>query len=184
VEELEAFLRALAVDARAARDAGPFSQELVDNGILRIRVADVDLSSLALVETGDEETTAPEAGAFASRVVRALLASGVLSSEQVGRWTASGKSHADLLQLLFETGGSGGPAGSARAAALSAAPRAPVPAARLVAVADTWVGIRASSPMGTAEAIGLLRARAGTFLDPAIVEVLAEVVGADPPRGG
>jgi hypothetical protein len=124
VEELEAFLRALAVDARAARDAGPFSQELVDNGILRIRVADVDLSSLALVETGDEETTAPEAGAFASRVVRALLASGVLSSEQVGRWTASGKSHADLLQLLFETGGSGGPAGSARAAALSAALRA------------------------------------------------------------
>jgi hypothetical protein len=121
VEELEAFLRALAVDARAARDAGPFSQELVDNGILRIRVADVDLSSLALVETGDEETTAPEAGAFASRVVRALLASGVLSSEQVGRWTASGKSHADLLQLLFETGGSGGPAGSARAAALAAA---------------------------------------------------------------
>jgi len=63
------------------------------------------------------------------------------------------------------------------------APRVPVAAARLVAVADTWVGIRASSPMGTAEAIALLRARAGTFLDPAIVEVLAEVAGADPLPG-
>jgi hypothetical protein len=124
VEELEAFLRALAVDARAARDAGPFSQELAENGILHVRVADVDLSSLALVEAGDEDTSAPEAGAFASRVVRALLASGVLASEQVGKWTGSGKSHADLLQLLFETGGSGGTAGSARAAAFAAALRA------------------------------------------------------------
>ncbi|MGA8890817.1 MAG: HD domain-containing protein [Anaeromyxobacteraceae bacterium] len=62
-------------------------------------------------------------------------------------------------------------------------PRVPVTAARLVAVADTWVGLRASCPMGTAEAIALLRARAGTFLDPAIVEVLAEVVGAGPPAG-
>ncbi|MGA8890269.1 MAG: hypothetical protein WB493_01785, partial [Anaeromyxobacteraceae bacterium] len=124
VEELEAFLRALAVDARVAREAGPFSRELADNGILHIRVADIDLSSLALVELGDEETTVPEAGAFASRVVRALVASGVLASEQVGKWTASGRSHSDLLQVLFETGGAGGGAAApARAAAIAAALR-------------------------------------------------------------
>jgi len=75
VEELETFLRALALDTRSAREAGSLAAELTAAGLVRLRVSDLDFSSLGLVD-GDEEPSAPEAGAFSSRVARRLLASG------------------------------------------------------------------------------------------------------------
>ncbi len=59
-----------------------------------------------------------------------------------------------------------------------AAPRRPVAAARVVAVADAWETLRAQGATGPAEALELLRARAGTFLDPALVELFGELVTA------
>jgi hypothetical protein len=76
-EELETFLRAMTLDARSAREAGSLAAELAAAGLVRIRVSDLDFSSLGLVED-DEEPTAPEAGPFSSRVARRLLANGVL----------------------------------------------------------------------------------------------------------
>lgn len=55
------------------------------------------------------------------------------------------------------------------------APRRPVAAARVVAVADTWETLRASGETRPAEAIATLRDRAGTYLDPALVELMAEL---------
>jgi len=54
--------------------------------------------------------------------------------------------------------------------------RLPIAAARVVAVADTWETIRGQGETRPAEAIGILRGRAGTFLDPALVELFAEIV--------
>jgi hypothetical protein len=79
-EELETFLRALAKDARSARLAGSLAAELAAAGLVRIRVSDLDFSSLGLVEE-DEEPSAPEAGAFSSRVARRLLANGALPGD-------------------------------------------------------------------------------------------------------
>jgi HEAT repeat protein len=119
MEELEVVLRALAVDPRRARDAGSLAAELTAAGLVHVGVSDLDLSALALVET-DEEATAPETGAFASRVVRRLVAGGLLSADGLQRWTASGKTDDDLLQLLFD-GGSAGRSANAFAAALRGA---------------------------------------------------------------
>ena len=57
------------------------------------------------------------------------------------------------------------------------APRRPVAAARVVAVADTWETLRANGETRPSEAIATLRSRAGTFLDPALVELFGELVG-------
>ena len=64
----------------------------------------------------------------------------------------------------------------------TAAPGKPVAAARVVAVADTWETLRAQGETGPAEAIAILRSRAGTFLDPALVELLGELVTAGSTR--
>ena len=52
-------------------------------------------------------------------------------------------------------------------------PRRPSAAAQLVAVADTWDTLRGRGRLPPAEAAHLLRRRAGTFLNPALVEVFA-----------
>lgn len=54
-------------------------------------------------------------------------------------------------------------------------PRAPGAAARVVAVADTWETVRAQPGCGPREAAEALRARAGTHLDPALVELFVEL---------
>jgi hypothetical protein len=51
----------------------------------------------------------------------------------------------------------------------------PSAATRVVAVADTWETLRARGETGPAELLAVLRARAGTFLDPALVELFAEI---------
>lgn len=122
-EELEIFLRALALDARSARDAGSLAAELADAGLVRLRVGDLDFSSLSLVE-GEEEAIAAEAGSFASRVARRLLASGSVPGEELKSWTASGKSAAELLRAVLEGGGKGGAGGAWGPGALAAAVRA------------------------------------------------------------
>ena len=118
VEELETFLRALAVDARSAREAGSLAAELSAAGLVRIRVGDLDFSSLSLVE-GDEDAIAPETGTFARRVARRLLSSGSVEADHLASWTASGKSAAELLRVVLEGGGragAGGPGALAAAA--------------------------------------------------------------------
>ena len=56
------------------------------------------------------------------------------------------------------------------------APRQPIAEARVVAVADTWETLRGHGDTGPEEALAILRARAGTFLDPTLVDLFAEVV--------
>ena len=102
--ELETFLRALTGDARSARS---LAEELSAAGLVRIRVRDLDFSSVALVDA-DEDLSAPEAGTFEVRLVRRLLSSGALQPEQVRSWASSGMSAADLLHYLLEGGGQGG----------------------------------------------------------------------------
>ncbi len=60
-----------------------------------------------------------------------------------------------------------------------ATPRPPGPAARLVAVADTWDVLRNRGGVGPAEALAVLRERAGTWLDPDLVETWASIVGSE-----
>lgn len=55
-------------------------------------------------------------------------------------------------------------------------PRRPVAAARVVAVADTWETLRSYGQVEPAEALALLRGRSGTFLDPALVAIFAELL--------
>lgn len=57
-----------------------------------------------------------------------------------------------------------------------AAPRPPGAAARIVAVADTWDVLRTRGAAGPAEALTVLRERAGTWLDPDLVEVWAGLI--------
>lgn len=57
-----------------------------------------------------------------------------------------------------------------------AVPRRPVAVARVVAVADSWETLRAQGETRAAEAIAILRGRSGTFLDPVLVDLLAEIV--------
>lgn len=59
---------------------------------------------------------------------------------------------------------------------LLAESRLPHAAARVVAVADTWETLRSRGNLAEAEALALLRARAGTFLDPALVDLFAELL--------
>jgi HD-GYP domain-containing protein (c-di-GMP phosphodiesterase class II) len=54
--------------------------------------------------------------------------------------------------------------------------RQPCAAARVVAVADTWETLRASGRARTAEALTVLEQRAGSWLDPALVSLLSELV--------
>jgi len=54
-------------------------------------------------------------------------------------------------------------------------PRQPIAAARVVAVADTWETIRSHGGVDPAEAFAILSSRAGTFLDPALVEVFSSL---------
>jgi hypothetical protein len=63
-------------------------------------------------------------------------------------------------------------------------PGKPCAAARVVAVADTWETLRSQGKTGPAEALAVLRARAGTFLDPGLVELLGEIVAVRNPRDG
>ena len=63
----------------------------------------------------------------------------------------------------------------------TSAPRTPLAAARVVAVADTWVTLRGRGEIPAAEALQLLRSRAGTFLDPALVELFTALL--EPPAG-
>jgi HEAT repeat protein len=118
--ELETLLRALAVDARTAGEAGTLSAELAAAGLVHLRVSDLDFSSLALVE-GEEEASAPEAGPLAERVVRRLLASGAVPAAAHAEWIGSGRAEADLLRVLFETAGAGGELGAWGPAAFAAA---------------------------------------------------------------
>jgi HD-GYP domain-containing protein (c-di-GMP phosphodiesterase class II) len=57
-----------------------------------------------------------------------------------------------------------------------AIPRQPIAAARVVAVADTWETLRSQGETRPAEALAILRDRAGTFLDPALVELFAALM--------
>jgi hypothetical protein len=59
--------------------------------------------------------------------------------------------------------------------------RTPIAAARVVAVADTWETVRAQGETRPAEGLAILGSRAGTFLDPALVELFARLVQ---PGGG
>ncbi len=103
-EELDLFLRALALDAKSARDAGSLAAELAAAGLAHLRVHDLDFSAVGLVE-GDEEMAPPEAGALANRLIRKLLASGGLPPAALAAWITSGKSAAELMQLLLASGG-------------------------------------------------------------------------------
>ncbi len=103
-EELAIFLRALTPNVRTAREAGSLAVELADAGVVRLRVSDLDFSAVALVE-GDEEMSTAEAGGLAQRILRRLLASGGLPPEPLAVWIRSGRSAADLLELLLDTGG-------------------------------------------------------------------------------
>ncbi len=102
--ELETFLNSLALDNRSARAAGSLAAELAAAGLVRIRVQDLDFSSVGLVE-GDDEVAAPLAGPLAHRLIRKLLASGGLPPAELATWITSGRSAAELLQLLLDTGG-------------------------------------------------------------------------------
>ncbi|MEO7972584.1 MAG: hypothetical protein ABIU84_03275, partial [Thermoanaerobaculia bacterium] len=113
-QELAIFLRSLALDVKSAREAGSLASELVDAGLVRLRVTDLDFSNVALVDA-DEEVIAPEAGAFAGRVLKRLLASSALPADQLASWIASGRSASDLLYFLFDAGGAPGPGGAAPA---------------------------------------------------------------------
>jgi hypothetical protein len=62
-----------------------------------------------------------------------------------------------------------------------AAARRPAAAPRVIAVADTWETLRARGQTEPAETLAILRRRAGTFLDPALVETFAELVRPSPP---
>jgi HD-GYP domain-containing protein (c-di-GMP phosphodiesterase class II) len=63
-------------------------------------------------------------------------------------------------------------------------PGKPSAAARVVAVADTWETLLGRGETGPAESLAVLRARAGTFLDPALVELLCEIEASRNPRDG
>jgi hypothetical protein len=67
---------------------------------------------------------------------------------------------------------------------LLAAPRRPVAAARVVAVADTWETVRTRGGATADEALWLLRDRAGGYLDPDLVDLFAALVAAGPGRPG
>jgi len=54
--------------------------------------------------------------------------------------------------------------------------RKPIAAARVVAVADTWETLRSQGESRPADALATLSSRAGTFLDPALVELFGELV--------
>jgi hypothetical protein len=62
--------------------------------------------------------------------------------------------------------------------------RLPGAAARVVAVADTWETFRAQPEGGKAAALVALHVRAGTFLDPSLVEVFARLRIARPVEAG
>ncbi len=57
--------------------------------------------------------------------------------------------------------------------------RLPIAAARIVAVADTFETLRSQGENRPAEALAILRRRAGTYLDPALVELFAALI--EPP---
>lgn len=57
-------------------------------------------------------------------------------------------------------------------------PRLPVAAARVVAVADTWETLRGRGELPAPEALAMMRGRAGTFLDPELVELFAALLAA------
>jgi hypothetical protein len=59
-------------------------------------------------------------------------------------------------------------------------PRQPVAAPRVVAVADTWETLRSRPETRPEDALAMLASRAGTFLDPALVELLADLVRSRP----
>jgi hypothetical protein len=165
VEELETFLRALAVDARSAREAGSLAAELSAAGLVRIRVGDLDFSSLSLVE-GDEDAIAPETGTFASRVARRLLSKGSVPADHLASWTASGKSAAELLRVVLEGGGRGG--GGAGG-----------PGALAVAVQAIAEELRESPVEDRAELLGELT----SVLSPQAAVVLRRALG-EPGAGG
>lgn len=184
-EELETFLRALAVDARSARDAGSLAAELTAAGLVRIRVSDLDFSSLSLVE-GDDEATAPEAGTFASRVIRRLLQNGSVPADQMATWIASGKSAADLLRVLLEGGGKGGSGGEWGPAAFAAALQAVAEDLRETAEAEHAAAIaaiaEAARRLGAGERARLVQELA-SVLSPQAAEVLGRVLSAPGPGG-
>lgn len=103
-EELDIFLRALALDAKSARSAGSLAAELAGQGLAHLRVHDLDFSAVGLVDSEDE-LAPPEAGALAQRLIRKLLASGGLPPAALAAWITSGKSAAELMQLLLESAG-------------------------------------------------------------------------------
>ena len=59
---------------------------------------------------------------------------------------------------------------------LLATPRRPVAAARVVAVADTWETVRSRGGATPEEALQVLRDRAGSFLDPDLVELFTQLL--------
>lgn len=62
--------------------------------------------------------------------------------------------------------------------------RPPSAAAQIVAVADSWDTLRDRTGAGEREAIALLRQRAGTFLNPDLVDLFAALMAAAPAAGG
>jgi hypothetical protein len=67
------------------------------------------------------------------------------------------------------------------ASAGSGPSRMPGAAARVVAVADSWETIRVLPDVRLPEAMAVLRARAGSFLDPSLVELLSRLQQAGAP---
>ena len=148
VQELETFLRALAVDARAARAAGSLAAELTAAGLVRIRVSDLDFSSLSLVET-DEEAVAPEVGDLAERVMRRLVANGTVPGEHLARWIVSGRNAAELLRIILDGGGKGAAQGDWGPAARTAAQQAVADEQRAPPDPDGGLAPEAASSAGT-----------------------------------
>jgi hypothetical protein len=178
VEELETFLRALALDPRGAREAGSLAAELAAAGLVRLRVSDLDFSSLALVEAEEAEPAGPEAGAFPSRVLRRLLADGRVqwdrvAGERVARWLTSGRSVADLLGLLLDSGAEGsagadslGPAAFAAALSAVAADFREAPdAERAAAVAAVHTRLRGRDRAQLVQELAAVMARQAAALE-------------------
>jgi len=98
VDELERLLRALALDARSARNAPTLSSELERAALQHVSATDLDFSAIVLTES-DERADAQEA--VWNRLVRRLLESGALPASDLDAWLAGGGNAAELVRALL-----------------------------------------------------------------------------------